>query len=128
MITNNKCSYNITIHCILTVPSTGSNLCPRFDRERQKWNVRSLCHRPSQQSEETHQDYAPRIEPRLEREILLVSSILLFRCIMSIHSFFITRLIPTALETNSHSGNLEPVDIIIAYLNLYSNFNSIGFK
>lgn len=54
------------------MPFTGSDLCPRFDRERQKWNVRSLRHRPSQQSEETNEDYASRIEPRLEREILLV--------------------------------------------------------
>lgn len=51
----------------------GSNLCPRFDREGQKWNFGSLRHRPSEQSEEEDSNNASGIEPRVEREILLVS-------------------------------------------------------
>lgn len=50
-----------------------SHLRARLDSQGQKRDFRSVRDGPSGQGEEAHQDHAPRAQPHLEREVLLVS-------------------------------------------------------
>jgi len=52
-----------------------SDLCSRVDREGQDGHEWPVRHRPGGQGEEANQDRAPGPQPRVAREILLVSTV-----------------------------------------------------